>query len=236
MKVLVAVAHPDDEVLGFGASGWRLGKLGDEVRVCFLSGSVNARRFRPSDEALQNHARIAQEVLGFGDPWFGPFPNIRMNSVPHLELVQYVEAAIVEHGADLIVTHHPHDVNDDHRQVAKATLAAARLHQRGHQGAPPVRALLHMEVLSSTDWQYASEGSPFSPDTYFECGSAAIEKKIEALRAYEGVMRPYPHPRSVEAIRALAVVRGAESGQEMSEAFVTGFRQWHRLDDGVVLR
>lgn len=68
----------------------------------------------------------------------------------------------------MIVTHHPHDINDDHRQVAQAAMAAARLSQRQPERVPPLRALLHMEVPSSTDWVFASADARFNPDTYVE--------------------------------------------------------------------
>jgi LmbE family N-acetylglucosaminyl deacetylase len=234
MNLLVVAAHPDDEVLGFGATGYLMAGAGSKVRSCFLSGSVEARGGRPGDDDLRDHTERAQSILGFGAPIFGPFPNIQMNTVPHLDLVQFIEEALTEHSADAIVTHHPHDINDDHRQVAAAVMAAARLHQRQPDRAPALKLLLHMEIQSSTDWQFASADAPFNPDTYVECGPAAIDAKLRALAAYEGVMRPYPHPRSAEAIRALSIVRGAESGLNLAEAFVTGFKLWEPTNEAVI--
>lgn len=226
MNVLVVVAHPDDEALGFGATGARLADVGARVRCCFLSGEVTARRQRPADEDLVGDTLRAQELFGFDHPTFGPFPNIKMNTVPHLDLVHFVEQAMLEFQADTLVTHHPHDINDDHRQVASAVMAAARLHQRRGDSVPALAQLLHMEILSSTDWQFASDNNPFNPDTYVEMGPDYLAHKIRGLEAYRGVSRPYPHPRSREAIVAQAVLRGAESGLDRAEAFVTGFRRW----------
>lgn len=226
VRVLVVVAHPDDEALGFGATGARLADTGVPVRCCFLSGQVTARAQRPADEDLQRDTTVAQQILGFGEPMFGPFPNIQMNSVPHIELVQFIEQSMRDQQADTVVTHHPHDINDDHRQVALAAMAAARLHQRQSDAVPALSQLLHMEILSSTEWQFPSHNSPFNPDTYVEMGAGYLDRKIQALEAYRGVMRPYPHPRSRDAINAQAVIRGAESGLDRAEAFVTGFRSW----------
>ena len=230
MNTLVVVAHPDDEVLGFGATGSLLASAGNRVRACFLSGSVDARGGRPDDQQLRHDTEDAQEILGFGAPIFGPFPNIRMNTVPHLDLVQFIEDAMIQHSASELVTHHPQDINDDHRQVAAAAMAAARLHQRQPALVPALGTLLHVEIQSSTDWVFASDNARFNPDTYVGCGPGAIETKLKALAAYRGVMRPYPHPRSAEAIRALATVRGAESGLNLAEAFTTGYRRW-KLED-----
>src|SRR5664279_975375 len=104
-------------------------------------------------------------------------------------------------------------------------MAAARLHQRSPGGGVPrLAALLHMEVLSSTDWQFAPAGRAFNPDTYVEIGRRYLDRKIQALSTYREVMRPYPHPRSIQAIEAQAVLRGAESGLDLAESFTTGYR------------
>jgi len=49
--------------------------------------------------------------------------------------------------------------------------------------------------------------------------AATLERKIEAMAAYAGEVRPFPHPRSPEALRALAAWRGASSGLRAAEAF-----------------
>lgn len=52
MNFLVVVAHPDDEVLGAGATIYKLSREGHVVNVCILSGEVNARDNRPATEEL----------------------------------------------------------------------------------------------------------------------------------------------------------------------------------------
>ena len=151
----------------------------------------------------------------------GPFPNIRLNTVPHLDLVQFIERAIIETAATTIFTHHPGDINDDHVHTARACLPAARLFQR-RKDVPALKRLLYMEILSSTDWSFPGAGARFQPDTFFEAGPN-LDRKIEALRAYRGVMREFPHPRSDEILRGLAALRGGQAGLRHAEAFQTAF-------------
>jgi LmbE family N-acetylglucosaminyl deacetylase len=223
VSVLVVVAHPDDEVLGFGGAGALFVSRGVQVRTCIAVSKADARMSRPGTEKLTDDIYAAQAALGFGEPILGDFPNIRLNTVPHLELVQFIESAIREVAADTLVTHHAGDVNDDHRQVSRACQAAARLFQRS-PGSLRLRSLLTMEVLSSTDWQFPGTAPTFTPTTFVEIGEEFLDRKIQALSSYEAVMRPYPHPRSPEAIRGLATVRGAQSGRNLAEAFETGFQ------------
>ena len=165
-------------------------------------------------------------LLGVADPILGDFPNIQMNTVPHLELVQFIERAISNTGATRVVTHHPEDLNDDHRQTSLACQAAVRLFQR-QEGVPAFRQLLLMETLSSTDWAFPASRHGFRPSAFYPLGEALLEKKLEALRAYSGVIRDFPHSRSEEIIRGLAAYRGGQAGIEYAEAFELPF---HRLD------
>lgn len=221
MNALVVVAHPDDEVLGCGIAGAALAQAGHTVRACFLSGHAEARGARPADHELRADTLRAQEILGFGAPLFGSFPNIRLNTVPHIELVKFIEAALRETQADVIFTHHPADLNDDHVQTSRACQAAARLFQRGTD-VPRLRRFYFAEIPSSTDWTFPGDRADFRPDTFID-GTGFLERKLAALRAYRGVVRPAPHPRSEEILRGLAAYRGGQSGFLSAEAFQTAF-------------
>ena len=218
MSYLIVAAHPDDEVLGAGGTIHKLVSSGKDVYVCIMSGLAEARSMRPDTESLKSDIAHCMQTLNVKDILMGTFPNIEMNTVPHLRLVQFVEEAIIKFSADRIITHHPSDTNNDHMQTSLAVDAAVRLFQR-RKGVQPLKALYYMEVPSSTDWAVNSSMGKFDPNTFVEIGEEGIEKKISALSEYDGVMRDYPHPRSVEALRGLAAVRGAQAGIMFAEAF-----------------
>lgn len=224
MSTLVVVAHPDDEVLGCGGSLAAMTRAGEQATACILCGEVEARRHRPEVERLREHTRAASRTLGLAEPILGEFPNIALNVVPHLELVQFIERAIVATGATRILTHHPADLNNDHLQVSLACQAAARLFQRRADVAP-LESLMFMEIASSTDWAFPSAFLPFRGDTYVELTEEDVALKIRALECYEGVMRPAPHPRRAEVLRGVAQARGAEAGMHLAECFQTAFRR-----------
>src|SRR5690625_1216056 len=224
MSYLVVVAHPDDEVLGAGATMYKLAQEGHSVNVCILSGEVNARNFRPTTDELNKDVSSSMNILGVDRVITGDFPNIEFNNVGHLKLVQFIEKTIIETNADVVFTHHPADLNNDHLHTSMACQAAVRLFQRKNN-ITPLKELLFMEVPSSTEWRLNKAMNKFSLNTYIEVGEIGVDKKIEALTEYRGVMRDYPHPRSKEAIKGLAAHRGGQSGMVYAEAFESVFRR-----------
>ena len=111
------------------------------------------------------------------------------------------------------------------REFTAACMEAFHLFQRGREDVHPITGLYLMEVQSSTDWALNPSESRFEPNTYFEVSYESVIKKIEALNVYENVIRPVPHPRSVEALMALPRLRGAQAGYEYAEAFQCVFRR-----------
>lgn len=221
MIILSVTAHPDDEVLGFGGTAFQLAQKGHKVVNCMLSGEVTARTGRPEVDQLLSDTINAQHIIGVEEPILGSFPNIRFNTVSHLELVQFIEQVIMDVKPDYLFTHHPYDLNNDHHHVSLACQAASRLYQR--RDIKRIRGLYFMEILSSTDWSYPSAGNQFNPNTFFEIGPDGLERKLEALFAYRGVMRDFPHSRSKEIVEGLAAYRGGQSGLRYAEAFQSVF-------------
>ena len=223
-KYLIVAAHPDDEVLGAGAVTYQLTKAGNAVDLCVLSGRAEARANRPSDEELSREIKDSMRILGIGRAYIGAFPNIKLNAVDHLQLVQFVENAILESQPDVVVTHFPSDSNNDHLHTSLACQAAIRLFQR-RDDLRPISELWYMEIPSATDWSVNPAFNQFSPNLFIEVGRDGVQKKLEALSAYEGVQKPYPHPRSPESIEALALMRGSQAHCRCAEAFQVAFRR-----------
>lgn len=221
MNYLIVVAHPDDEVLGAGATIYKLIKQGHKVAVATMANHAAARA--NISATLQSDQQRAFAILGIEKSYAADFPNIKMNTVPHLELVQFIEKCIEDCQAEAIITHHPSDTNIDHQETGRAAIAACRLFQR-KEGVPKLRELFFMEVLSSTEWSLNAAENRFLPNLFIEIGKEGVDKKIEALKAYSGVMRPYPHPRSERAIEGLAAYRGSMAGLDYAEAFECVFR------------
>ena len=220
MNYLFVVAHPDDESDAAGGTINKLIKEGHNVAIAIMVAQVAARR--DLSATLVKDEEEALKILGVKKVYHAYFPNIKMNTVAHLDLVQFIESCIIDWKAEAIVTHHPTDTNNDHVQTSYATQAACRLFQR-RIGIPQLKLFMYMETPSATEWSLDSSSSRFVPNYFVEIGKEGVRTKIKALQAYKGVMRPYPHPRSNEAYEGLAAYRGAQAGLNYAEAFEVVF-------------
>ena len=178
MRYLIVVAHPDDEVLGVGATIHKLVKEGNAVAVAVMANHAEARTNRTDN--LSGDMEKALGILGVDKVYAADFPNIKMNVIPHLELVQFVESCIEGFRADAIITHHPADTNIDHAITSGVVQAACRLFQR-RPGIPALRLLAFMEVLSSTEWALDASANRFTPNYFVEIGADGVDVKLEAL-------------------------------------------------------
>lgn len=220
---LVVAAHPDDEVLGCGATMARLAHEGWAVHVLIVAEGATSRTDKRDptlhEEALSELAQCAQKanaVLGAASVTLLTLPDNRMDGMDLLDVVKIVESAIAAHQPSLVLTHHVGDVNVDHVILHKAVVTACRP-QPGH----PVKTLLFFEVASSTEWQPSGSGMPFAPNCFYDV-TQFLDKKLQALDAYKPEMRAFPHPRSVEAVTHLARWRGATAGHAAVEAYMLG--------------
>jgi LmbE family N-acetylglucosaminyl deacetylase len=221
--VLVIAAHPDDEVLGCGATiAWHANR-GDRAHIVILAEGVTSRspkrESRSNTKALSRLAgcaRRAARVLGAESVTLEQFPDNRLDSVDLLDLIKVVEQYVAKLRPRTVYTHHGGDLNVDHRRVHEAVATACR----PLPGAP-VRRLLLFEVSSSTEWQLPGSRGPFVPGAFVDV-SATLGQKLKALQCYAPEMRQFPHPRSARAVEHLARWRGASVGVDAAEAFVVG--------------
>ena len=219
MKVLVIAAHPDDEILGCGATAARLVAEGHEVHFAILGEGMTSRHARRTETAasqledLRRHAHAAAAKVGVNSLSLHGLPDNRLDTLPLLEVVKIVEELVDRHAPAVIYTHHAGDLNIDHGVVARAVLTATR-----PLAACPVREIYAIEVPSSTEWAFRCIEPVFRPNVFVDV-TRGLEAKIAAMECYESEARAFPHPRSPEALRATAMRWGSVAGCAAAEAF-----------------
>ncbi len=221
MTTLVVAAHPDDEVLGCGASIYKWATAGDDVHVLILAEGITSRDISLESNAtsaaldeLAEAARAASRILTVSSLSLHDFPDNSMDTVRFLDIVKIVETFVSKLTPNVVVTHHAGDLNIDHRITHNAVLTACR-------PLPDccVKLILCFETPSATEWQSPVFNQPFTPN-WFEDVSQTFDVKLKALEAYESEMRNWPHSRSIESVQNLARWRGTSVGVEAAEAFM----------------
>ena len=229
MKILVLVAHPDDEVLGMGGTLKKLSSQKNNIKVVFLATGIFARR---SDEYLNNprykidntltkkmknqinklrlDAKKALNILGIKNVEFFDFPDNEMDTISNLEITKTIEKLVQEFNPEVIYTHTKNDINVDHRAIFNATITATRPTTK-----QKVKKIICFEVPSSSEWNF---GEPFSPNIFIDINKE-LSYKIKAIKVYKNELRKFPHPRSPEALDAIAKRWGSISGSKAAEAF-----------------
>jgi LmbE family N-acetylglucosaminyl deacetylase len=213
-RVLVVAAHPDDEVLGMGGTIALHTARGDEVRVLVVTDGSSTQY--PDDPEIrrrkEEEARRAAAELGVEDYVHLDHPDMRLDTLPHVEVNRVIEEHVQGFAPTVLYTVQP-DVNNDHRVLFDSVAVATR-----PVPGQPVRRLLTYAPASSTEWTPAAVNW-FVPNWYVDV-TETIERKIAAFAHYETERRDYPHPRSERAIRATAEFHGTTCGCDYAEPFV----------------
>ncbi len=219
MNILVVAAHPDDEVLGCGGTIARLVKEGNDVYVAILGEGITSRyeQREQADQSLVATLRVKSqhvaECLGAKQLFTFDLPDNRFDTVPLLGVIKLIEDLIAHTQPEIIYTQHGGDLNIDHSIVFRATLTAAR-----PVSGCSVKTIYAYEVPSSTEWAFGKVDPSFQPNVFMDI-QGTLELKLKAMSLYEGELREFPHPRSSEALRAIACRWGSVSGCQAAEAF-----------------
>jgi LmbE family N-acetylglucosaminyl deacetylase len=212
--VLVIATHPDDEVLGCGGVMARHAIVGDQVRVLVVSRGV-PEIFPPAEiEATREELVQAHRILGVAGVEFLNFPAPKLDTIPAHELADGIGRAMRRISPEIVYLPHRGDLHGDHKAVYYASLVAAR-----PVAGCSVRRLLCYETLSETEWGSPLDHEGFIPTVFMDI-SAHLPTKLKAMSCYRSQLKTPPHSRSLEALEALARLRGATVSVTAAEAFM----------------
>lgn len=221
-RILLVVAHPDDELLGVGgAMNKFIKENGCTVKVVILGEGITSRSDKRDAEEWENELILhkkniisAQKAIGYQELSVYDLPDNRFDSIALLDIVKIVEKEKKEFQPEIVFTHHGGDVNIDHQRTFEAIITATRpMKEEG------VKAIITFETPSGTEWRASTDPRNFIPNLFVEISEENLNAKITGMESYEFEKRAYPHPRSPKALRILAQQRGMTVGKFFAEAF-----------------
>ena len=219
-KVLVVVAHPDDEILGVGGTINKLVRdYNCRVKVIILGEGITSRgekdtNFENQLSIHKNNIIEAKKILGYQELAVYNLPDNRFDTIPLLDIIKIIEKEKEEFKPEVIFTHHLGDVNIDHQRTFEAVTVSTRPLE-----SELVKTIICFETLSGTEWIPSSDPRKFSPNFYLEIKNNNLQSKIDAMNSYEFEKRKFPHPRSEEGIKTRAKMWGITIGKKYAEAF-----------------
>ena len=206
MKILIIAAHPDDEVLGMGATIKKLSKKRHEIHLCVVTDGASAQYQDKKMIKIRKDACVkAGKILGITKFTFLEFPDAKLDTISQLDINKKLEIIIKKNKPEIVYTTPYHDLMKDHQKVNESTLVATR------PTSSSVKKILCYEIPGITK-------NPFKPNIY-EKIDKEFEFKKKAFQIYKSEVMKFPHPRSIKAIENLAIYRGIQSGLEKAEAF-----------------
>jgi LmbE family N-acetylglucosaminyl deacetylase len=221
-KILVVVAHPDDELLGLGASMHRL--IQEEnctIRTVILGEGITSRSDKRSPEQWKQELKIhrqnieeARKAIGYSSVGIYNFPDNRFDTVALLDIIKVIEKEKEIFKPEIIFTHHGGDLNIDHQRTFEAVITATRPMEQ-----EIVKTVITFETPSGTEWIASSDPRNFSPNLFIEVKQENLRAKVRGMESYEFEKRIYPHPRSPRALEILSQFRGQSIGVEYAESF-----------------
>lgn len=221
-RILVVVAHPDDELLGVGATMHKLIHQNNcTVRSLILGEGLTSRSEKRNrghwEEQLEIHREniySAQRAIGYESVGIYNFPDNRFDSVDLLDIIKVIEMEKNNFQPEIIFTHHGGDVNIDHQRTFESVITACRPMEN-----EMVKSIITFETPSGTEWRASSDPKHFIPNLFIEISEDDVNAKISGMEKYEFEKRTYPHPRSPEALKILAQRWGVVVGKRFAEAF-----------------
>jgi LmbE family N-acetylglucosaminyl deacetylase len=222
-KVMIVVAHPDDELLGLGASMHKfIVEKKMQTHVVILGEGITSRSDKRDkslwENELETHKRnieSARQAIGYHSVSTYDLPDNRFDTVPLLDIVKIVEKEKIKFQPDIIFTHHGGDLNIDHRRTFESVVTSCRPME-----GETVKTILTFETPSGTEWRASTDPHHFIPNFFITFEEKDMEAKIVGMEAYQFEKRNFPHPRSGEALKIIARRWGVTVGKSYAEAFI----------------
>ncbi len=219
-KILVIAPHNDDETIGVGATIAKHIASGDEVFVATCT-SIDEEHpvMTPNKAVIRAETKKAMQILGVKEQniIFCDLPNVLIPDIPVYEVNKVIYNVVKDISPDVMYIPFLYDLHKDHRDITYAAQVATRTVTDFGKN---IKEIYMYETLSETHWNIDHSEGGFLPNVYNDVSGEFLEKKLQAIEAYQSQLYLAPNARSVQALHALAVFRGSIVNMHAAEAFM----------------
>tara|TARA_X000000950_G_C13919714_1_gene662759 strand:- start:5494 stop:6150 length:657 start_codon:yes stop_codon:yes gene_type:complete len=208
-SIFVIAPHPDDEVLGCGGTLLRLKDEGAEIHWVIVT-KMGKEYSKAEKNIRENLIKEVSKIFNFSKVHQLPYLSGEISDKSMKNIIINISDLIRDFSPSIIFTPFYGDVHSDHRIIANAVISASKPFR-----AKSVKTLLAYEVPSETNFAFKDF---FQPKIYYNI-SNYMDEKINILKLYKSELGQHPFPRSLEASKNLAKIRGSESDNLYAEAF-----------------
>ena len=212
-KVLAIAPHPDDETLGCGGSLLKHAKNNDQLS--WLICTEAHRDLGWSDKKIQRRKKeikMVKESYNFKNIYTLGVPAAKVDQAPISELAKKIGDILKNLSPNIVYMPFINDVHTDHYIIGKVLQSLIKWFRY-----PSLKKVFIYETLSETNFNFVSQDK-FQPNTFNNI-TDFIDEKINIMEIYKSELKEHPFPRSKESIKALAILRGSQSGNRYAEAF-----------------
>lgn len=222
-RLLVIAPHPDDEVIGCAGLIKRIKSEGGRVYVMFLTVG-DTKDFTKKGLSTAKERQIEIEKVakflkfdGYSMEFSGNDYHLKLDTLGQKKLMGVIEreskVSIEKIKPTIVAFPSFTSYNQDHRVAALAALAATRPAPSGAKHFVPI-VLSYEEAADQ--W---SHDVMLTPNLFVPLSKNQLDAKMKSLKLYKSQLRAAPNLRAPELLETLAILRGAQCGQNFAEAY-----------------
>lgn len=214
VKCAVVIApHPDDEVLGCGGTIARLTEQGAQVHVLLMTRGMAPRFSAAQVDQVIAETQEAHRILGVTELHRLDLPAAELDTLPIADVNARMDEILRRVQPDTLFLPFIGDIHFDHQVAFTSGMVFARPRSRN----TPARVYAY-ETLSETNWYAPGITPAFTPNMFVDIGDQ-LDRKLSAFACFKSQVKNFPDERSIEALSALARLRGANVFRSAAEAF-----------------
>ena len=209
-KILVIAPHPDDESIGCGGTILKYRKLGYEVNLAIFTKMPAGKFSKKTIEIRKREILKIKSFYNFKNFIQLDYEASNLDNLPNAKIIQSIKEILNKYEPSKVYIPSIKDIHTDHVKISRCFLSCIKIFRHKY-----LKEVMAYETLSETNFNFSESFCP----NYFEEITSTLNSKIKAIQIYKSEIKKHPFPRSIESIKALAVLRGSQSGYKFAEAF-----------------